>query len=295
MGIPREIEPAPQHSPIKWESSPVTRKTERQVCDLVTLRGEWGFLSDEMVEQIADNISDYDITTDQALSLRGALMQEKAVYGHNKMMGRSHMLKKRYENGEGVLALSRRFDFPPVAIFRAILTSRGWSKQKIRDSLREPEKRLNERDAGEFREAEEGDRVTNVNQSETHVRADLFEHILCDYFRGLGIRFRTQTELLKEQTAEHGRPISTPDLLFIDKLEINGTPIAWIDAKHFYGANLSFPRKKTKKQVKRYADEWGTGAVVYRHGFCDGLKIEGALLLDASPLDLSRLFEENGD
>ncbi len=78
----------------------------------------------------------------------------------------------------------------------------------------------------------------------------------------------------------------------IDLVEINGVPISWIDAKHFYGANLSFPRKKTKKQVGRYVDEWGAGAVVYRHGFCAGLKVGGALLLDSSPLDLSKLIQD---
>jgi hypothetical protein len=76
-------------------------------------------------------------------------------------------------------------------------------------------------------------------------------------------------------------------------VEINGVPVAWIDAKHFYGANLSFQRKKTQKQVNRYAEEWGHGAIIFRHGFCDGLKLKGAILLDASPIDLTELIEHN--
>jgi len=346
MGIPKSIDPPPRKISLTWENNPVAQKVEREVSDLVVFPGEFGWLSDEQVDELAQRIERHDIGLDQCLSLRGALMQERAVYSHRDMMGRSHMLRRRYENGEGVLslsrrfqyppvglfrailtsrgwskvrravyshrdmmgrshmlrrryengegvlALSRRFQYPPVGLFRAILTSRGWSKVRIRDSLRAPAKRLSERDCAEFKEAEEHDRVTNVDQAETHVRANTFEDILCDYFEGEGVRFRRQEELLAEQQKEHGRPISTPDLLMIDLVEINGVPISWIDAKHFYGANLSFPRKKTKKQVGRYVDEWGTGAVVYRHGFCAGLKVGGALLLDSSPLDLSRLIQD---
>ena len=41
--------------------------------------------------------------------------------------------------------------------------------------------------------------------------------------------------------------------------------------------------------VDRYVAEYGHGAIVYRHGFCDGLVINGAEQLDASPLDLTLL------
>ena len=70
---------------------------------------------------------------------------------------------------------------------------------------------------------------------------------------------------------------------------------AWIDAKHFFGADLKFPKKKTQKQVDRYVTEYGHGALVYRHGFCDGLRLRGAIKLDSSPLDLKPLedFHEN--
>ena len=119
--------------------------------------------------------------------------------------------------------------------------------------------------------------------------------ILCDYFDSLNIRFRRQEELLDEQKKSEGRAIITPDLLLLDDVRINGIPCAWIDAKHFFGADLRFPRKKTQKQVDRYVNEYGQGAIVYRHGFCETLKLRGAILLDSSPLNLQPLttFHEN--
>ncbi|GIS41821.1 MAG: hypothetical protein Ct9H90mP14_2770 [Methanobacteriota archaeon] len=77
----------------------------------------------------------------------------------------------------------------------------------------------------------------------------------------------------------------------LDDVRINGVPFAWIDAKHFYGADPRFPRKKTQKQVDRYVKGKWQGAIVYRHGFTGSLVQKGAILLDASPLDLTPLDE----
>ena len=65
---------------------------------------------------------------------------------------------------------------------------------------------------------------------------------------------------------------------------INDQPVAWIDAKHFYGADVEFQRKKMKKQMNRYIEEWGSGAIMFRHGFSENLFLPGVLMLDASPL-----------
>ena len=210
-------------------------------------------------------------------------------------MRRSNELSRRYDSGESVIALSKRFDAPPVNTFRAILTGRGWTKTRIKDTLNKNPSKLNQRDREQFELAESVDRVSSVNQTETQSAAEVFEEILCDHFSSLGIRFRRQEELLREQTKEEGRAIITPDLLLIDDVRINGIPCAWIDAKHFFGADLKFPKKKTQKQVDRYVAEYGHGALVYGHGFCDGLRLRGAIKLDSSPLDLKPLedFHEN--
>jgi hypothetical protein len=293
MGLPDNLEPAPKKIKMKWKLTPVPKNIEREVHDIVCRPGEFGFLDDERVDEIADLIGKRPISLEQALSLRAALNQEKAVFSHGRLQRRAREMLRKYEGGESVLSLSKRYDFPPVNLFRAILTARNWSKNRIKETLREPERKLKKRDLEQFRKAESEDRVTHVNQAETHHAADLFEKVLCDHFTANGVRFRTQNELLTEQVAAEGRPVRTPDLLMLDHVEINGVPVAWIDAKHFYGANLSFQRKKTQKQVNRYVEEWGHGAIIYRHGFCDGLKLKGAILLDASPIDLTELIEHN--
>ncbi len=273
----------------KWDSKPISLATEEQIASKVVRKGEFGWLDENRVEQIAKLVEDTEMNLDQALSLRSALLQQKTVYTHRRLQSRSRALTQLYKDGVSVVDLSKRFDFPPMNIFRTILKEMGWSKSRIKESLRKPSK-MKEREREEFEAAEAADRVSNVDQSETHERADLFEEILADWFEERGVRIRRQTEMVSEQMSEHGRPVRTPDLLFLDAVKINGEPVTWMDAKHFYGADVDFQRKKVAKQVDRYVEEWGQGAVVFRHGFCANVHISGSVLLDSSPLDLSRLI-----
>ena len=295
MGIPKEINPPPEKVEIKWKTKAVTKEVQNKAGKIACIPGEFGFLPEERVQEIAVKLDGMPITLEQALSLRAALNQEKSVYSHSKLMRRSNELSRRYDSGESVIALSKRFDAPPVNTFRAILTGRGWTKTRIKDTLNKNPSKLNKRDREQFELAESVDRVSSVNQTETQTAAEVFEEILCSYFESVGVRFRRQEELLREQTKQEGRAILTPDLLLLDDVRINGVPCAWIDAKQFFGADLMFPKKKTQKLVDRNVAEYGQGALVYRHGFCEGLRLRGAIKLDSSPLDLKPLedFHEN--
>ncbi len=272
----------------EWKCEPVSLLDEGKMAEFVVRKGEFGWLDDDRVDEIAHFAKPLSISADQALSLRSALLQQKTVYGHQAMQNRGRQIYRDYKQGMTVVELSKKYDFPPMNIFRQILSEKGWSKSKIKESVRAPSK-FSERERKEFDAAEEADRVSNVDQSETHIRADAFETILADWFEEQGVRLRRQPELVKEQSAEIGRPKLTPDILFLDHVEINGQPVAWIDAKHFYGADVGFQRKKMLKQMMRYINEWGSGAIVFRHGFSENLYMAGVTMLDASPLDLTSL------
>jgi hypothetical protein len=287
MGFPADI-PEPKAFSFEWATIPVPLKDEEAMAGKVMRKGEFGWLEDERVDQIAVLAEGYKMTLEQALSLRSALLQQKTVYGHGRLRSQGKNMLRLYKEGVSVVDLSTRFDFPPMNIFRIILTEMRWSKSKIKESLRQPSK-LSKREREEFEAAEAADRVSNVDQGESQERADLFEDILADWFEDQGVRLRRQPEMVKEQKQDLGRPVRTPDILFLDHVEINGKPVAWIDAKHFYGADVDFQRKKMAKQMARYIEEWGSGAVVYRHGFSANLFMPGCTLLDANVLDLSKL------
>ena len=287
MGFPDELS-APKSHKIEWKTNPVPLKDEEVLAKFVIKKGEFGWLEDSRVDEIGQFVDGKNMNLDQALSLRSALLQQKTVYSHGRLKSKAKSLFRLYNEGVSVVDLSKRFDFPPMNVFRIILAEKRWSKSRIKECLREPSK-MNKREQEEFEKAEAADRVSNVDQSETHSRADLFEEVLADWFESRGVNLRRQNEMVAEQRLEHGRPINTPDILFLDHVEINGQPVAWIDAKHFYGADVSFQRKKMTKQMSRYIEEWGSGAVVYRHGFSENLFIPGCIMLDAENLDLSKM------
>ena len=293
IGIPKDFE-EPRRFSFEWLNRPVSLKTESELASKVVRKGEFGWLPDERVNEIGKMVDDLDMTLDQALSLRSALLQQKTVYSHGQLQARGKALVRLYREGLGIVELSKKFDFPPMNVFRVILKEMGWSKSRIKETLRSPSK-FKQRERTEFELAEAADRVSNVDQSETHVRADLFEEILADWFEDQGVRVRRQPDMVKEQMKEHGRAINTPDLLFLDHVEINGEPVAWIDAKHFYGADVDFQRKKIAKQATRYVDAWGQGALVFRHGFCGNVHIPGTVLLDCGPLNLEALNKPTGE
>ena len=292
MAFP-EGEWIPNTIKIDWKVKPVPKNIEEKVGNFVVRRGEFGWLEDKRMDEIANFVKDLEMNLDQALSLRSALLQEKSIYSFHKLQRNAGKLRKLYDEGTSVVDLAKRFDYPPMNVFRSILKERGWSKIKIKESLKAPEKKLNKRDQEEFIKAEGADRVSNFDQSENAKRADLFEETLCEHFESKGVRIRRQPEMVAEQTKEQGRPIRTPDLLLLDKVIVNGQSIAWVDAKHFYGADLKFQRKKTIKQMNRYIEEWGQGAIVFRHGFSSNLRIPGVILLDSSQLNLEKFTNHN--
>tara|TARA_B100000963_G_scaffold226095_1_gene197257 strand:+ start:1718 stop:2668 length:951 start_codon:yes stop_codon:yes gene_type:complete len=291
MAFPVDLE-APRTFRLSWRPEPVPLQAEERVASLVVKRGDFGWLTDERVDEMAAALENENMTLEQALSLRSALLQQKTVYSHHKLRSKGKELARQYREGASIVDLSKKYDFPPVNVFRVVLESMGWSKKRIKDSLRHPSS-MKQREREEFEAAEAVDRVSSVDQSETQVKADLFEDILAEWFEQQGIRLRRQPEMVKEQSELLGRPVRTPDLLFLDQVYINDQPVAWIDAKHFYGSDVDFQRKKMKKQMNRYIEEWGSGAIMFRHGFSENLYLPGVLMLDASPIDLSRLNQED--
>ena len=135
MGLPKEIDPPPRRVEVSWKTNAVSKDVQRKAGNIACIPGEFGFLPEERVQEIAAKLGNLPITLEQALSLRSALNQEKSVYSHSKLMRRANELSRRYNAGESVLALSKRFDAPPVNTFRAILTGRGWTKTRIKDCL----------------------------------------------------------------------------------------------------------------------------------------------------------------
>ena len=268
---------------IDWDSTPVSQEDENNMASKVVKKGYFGPLDDAGQAILAPYIqsSSTSMTMAQAISLRSNLLQQKAMFRHVQLQKNKKTLHKDYKAGTSVLELARRIDCPPMNVFRTILAEMKLGKAAIKTSLRDPNKHLKLRERTEFLAAEAWDIVAHVDQGSLKEYSDKFEEIIEHFLGHRGISFVTQNELEVEQKRDFGQSILTPDFLLLDELIINGKRVTWIDAKAFYGANIPFNIKKIKKQMSRYIDHWGSGAIIYLQGFSEKLEMEGCTMLNA--------------
>merc|ERR1712086_443813 len=94
-----------------------------------------------------------------------------------------------------------------------------------------------------------------------------FELVVQRFLVSKGVTFVTQKQLEAEQERDFGAPVLTPDFLILDELIVNGQAVKWLDAKAFYGANTSLNIKRVRKQMSKYIEHWGSGAIMFLQGF----------------------------
>lgn len=286
------ILPTPLHKQqtfeLDWTSSsmpPVSRVDEMKMkSNIIKSKGNFRRLNEDEMQVLSSFIecTNIGMTLSQSTSFRMALLQQKAMHNHHQLQRQSKDLRNRFDKGECILSLSAFVDCPPVNVFRVLLsTKKKWSKDRVRKSLRDPQKYLKGRELKQFELAEENDAVSCVNQGRLHEYAEAFERVFEDWLTEKGITFVTQAQLQDEQEKNFGIAKVTPDFLFIDKFVINGCSLRWIDCKAFFGSSTSFNLKKMKQQTKKYVDLWGDGGVLFLQGHSEALAVNGCTMLNA--------------
>jgi len=214
-------------------------------------------------------------------SIRQTLLLDKAVARHSVVQQRASDVVRRYEAGEGVLAIAGSLDAPPVACMRVVLRARGLSKERVKKALRAGSAQVGDaRDQRERDLACANDVCTGADQAAQLADACAFERNLEALLRARGVAFRTQGDLVSAQHANHGARDDddvdngggaalsklTPDILVDGALRVNGREVRWMDAKNSFGGTSRTLARKTLAQARKYVDEFGPGAVVYALG-----------------------------
>lgn len=227
------------------------------------------------------------LSTAQGASIIGALVTTKIVKNWPRMNSKITSLARKYAAGANILALAGKHDFPPLNLLRGILLHQGARPDVIFSVFArkgDPVKFLSERDLQQFHLAEEADASSVRSQREMGKAAQEMEDKFVEYVRGICPRIKTQDELVKSQTKEFGRAVSTPDVLFDEAVLINGEKVKWIDFKSYTLTPVGPIWRSTHRQAEGYLAAWGTGALCYRGGFpaVPQAAITGVLLLDCS-------------
>jgi len=217
------------------------------------------------------------LSAEALASIRQTLLLDKAVARHAVVQQRASDVARRYEAGEGVLAIAGSLDAPPVACMRVVLRARGLGKERMKKALRAGSSQVGDaRDQRERDLACANDVCTGVDQAAQLADACAFERNLEALLRSRGVAFRTQGDLLSAQRAAKSakddkdddatRSTLTPDILVDGALRINGREVRWMDAKNSFGGTSRTLTRKTHAQARKYVDEFGPGAIVYALG-----------------------------
>ncbi|CAJ1962733.1 unnamed protein product [Cylindrotheca closterium] len=279
-----------------WTSHPVSKYVEDDIARQVVKRGHYGRMTEGETKVLSKYIqtSSSEMTLEQARSLRSALLQEKAMSRHHILNSKAKEITVRYKRGQGVLSLSNQYDCPPVNLFRAILSTRGYSKADIKDCVQHPEvSELNKRDRRQLSIATQADVVSNPDRDYGHEKGAVFESITAKFLKDLGIAFVVQDDLVEEQRELFGKTVASPDFLLLDEVTINGQSVRWIDAKAFYGANVKCRKRTAKRQANKYCEFWGSGAVLFLEGFSANLtgSIDECMFLSARDIMTEYYFQ----
>ena len=135
--------------------------------------------------------------------------------------------------------------------------------------------------------------ITNQSQQAQYSRS--FESVILDYL--IGVKGIDVSNIMTEDDQKVDKSKGTPDILFKTPIYINGRLISWLECKAYYASAMILrdktcknpPIRKVSKQIARYTEEYGDGAIIFLRGFhVDLLKEwEDCLLLDCTDIDTS--------
>lgn len=219
---------------------------------------------------------------DQLITFRNLIATQKSI-NSAKVIGKVEKeivnFYKNQTNSSNNKSISKFFtkfkDYPPIAIVNLLKNNNiNVSKEVIN-----------------YADLNDSENINNRNKILKD--ADDFENNLVAWIKKHypNIQFKTQKELVKEQTEKFGRAVITPDILFNEPITIvlnnpNGykqvSLIKWIDAKNYTLVNVPFILQSVNKQAEKYYNEFGPGALAFHYGLINNINVKNTLLLDAS-------------
>lgn len=291
---------------IRWGARPVQSAVFREIADMVNRSTDYGVFNQrklmafmrELKMRLAratpgDTVPASTIRIPdkwQVISIRANLLKSKIIRNYQRMNTMIDKLSAEYSAGTDICKLGAKYDFPPLNLLRGIFLHNKYNPESIYGVFvngRPAQEILRGRDLAQFRQACRCDAESIFNQEKVAEEAYENEMRFVRFLLGMGIKLKTQDELTAEQIEKFGRPIITPDVLFISAVYVNGRRIYWMDFKNYVGAPIDFIYKSCAAQAKKYSAEWGPGAFCFAWSFVEGLEFDGAMVLDGTRLPIS--------
>ena len=263
--------------------NPIDYDLEMKLANAVLIKGNYKKLNDKQIDKLNRYIikKKLSLQIEDILSIRSAHMTIKIMKNSYRLKKLINEIYKLYENNISLKEITNKYDLPPIPLIKNILYKKKYSKDIVKGFFYGKKlNKLSDFDLEQLNYAIENDIFNKVVQTEQIENSENFEKAIGNFLKKHNVKFKTQDELVKEQTEKYGRPVNTPDFLILSDFYINDQKINWIDAKNFYGANTFLVKKKIKKQVKKYINEYGFGSIFFSLHFSEKLKFDNVLLVN---------------
>jgi len=267
------------------EINPIDWKIEKEIKNKLNLRppkcyaeieeNELNKIYEEIIKEF--NLETKIFSKNIILSIRGNEMRNHMMLSHNRLLRLENKIISDYKSGIDIIDLVKKYDGSPLNLLRIIFQKKY--NNKLVNLIKQKNK-LESSDIIQLEKAINYDIYALINQDDILKKSLEFEKKIENILKKNNIKFKTQEQLSNEQKKNEGFAFNTPDFLILSDFYINGEKINWIDAKNFYGSNLSFFIKKIKKQTIKYINEWGSGSIIFNLSFNSKLKFENILLID---------------
>ena len=249
---------------IDWYSNFINNKEEEIIKKKYIKKGYFGKLKKNNIDSLI-------------LSFRKNYIRDLLIRNYYKVFRKIKRIEKEFLN-YGILKVSEIYNYPPVAILRLIFKFKKLNKKEINYILRLRKKHKDKFIQKQIEIALENDIVADIDQTNMKKSSLEFEDMVCREFDKYNINYITEDQL-REQYSDSGEKFLTPDILLKKPIKINNSEVNWVDAKDFYGANLTTIKFRLQKQSEKYTKAFGKGAFVFRYGVSEDLNIKDTLLL----------------
>jgi hypothetical protein len=257
----------------------LNHEIEKQVYEIIYKKKLFGKIGKKYKDILLKLYPSISIKTIR--SIRSEYTKNLIIKQHYIISNNIANITQKY-NSNNILKLSKIYKFPPVMMLKMILINKGFIKNNIDNAFLDVHKNilnLSQNDLEQIKIAKKNDVFSLIDTKKQLEQSLLFEKRIERILKKHNIAYKTQENLLKEQMELYGRAISTPDFLLQSDLCINNIKINWIDAKNYYLSCTKFSQKKIKKQIGKYINLYGSGAIICKLGACNSLQFNKTIII----------------
>lgn len=193
-----------------------------------------------------------------------AILSQKIVRrtkrDYHGLKKQSPRLLEQWKSGKSLLRISEERRFSPVLIASFILREYGATKREIREYLRYPRQIDDPRIKKEIAEVLEEEVVYSPEAAEIQRRnGRTAEKKIGEWLDIQKVGYITETEARELHQ-------KTPDFLMNESFPVNRNPVFWVESKASFGDKIQM-KGDYHRQLKHYVELFGSGLVIYWHGY----------------------------